>query len=115
MFHQLSGLSGALAYTALVAAVGVALLVAMTRVHKGGSFLMGCSVVLVTLDLFDKLSFFNEWQLGAGVVLAAGAEALRPLRSSGAKVAGMHRSRALLRGRGMMRRLNAMIRSAWAM
>ncbi len=91
LFHQLSSISGALAYAVLVASVGVALLVAMTRVHKGGSFLMGCSVVLVTLDLFDKLSRFNEWELAAGVVLAAGAEALGSFGPAGATVAGAYR------------------------
>jgi hypothetical protein len=37
---------------------------------------MACSVVLMTLNLVDKVSNFNEWQLAAGLVLAAGAEAL---------------------------------------
>ena len=99
VFHQLSSVSGALAYAVLVASVGVALLVAMTRVHKGGSFLMGCSVVFVTLDLFDKLSRFNEWELAAGMVLAAGAEVLASFERSDAKVAGTYRGRALLRSR----------------
>jgi hypothetical protein len=96
VFHQLSSLSGALAYAVLVLTVGVALLIAMKRVHRGGSFLMACSVVFVTLDLFSKVAFFNEWQLAAGVILAAGAEALGG--RSGAKVVATHRVRALLGG-----------------
>jgi hypothetical protein len=76
LFHPLSEVSGALAYGALVVCVGTALVVAMKRVHNGESFLMGCAVVLVTLDLVDKVSRFNEWELAAGVALAAGAEAL---------------------------------------
>ena len=62
--------------------MALSLLVGMKRVYKGGSFLMACSVVLVTLDLLDKVSRFNEWELAAGVVLAAGAEALGPFGGS---------------------------------
>jgi hypothetical protein len=87
VFHQLSIISGLLAYAVVVMLVGVALLVAMARVHRGGSFLMGCGVVFVTLDLVDKLSRFNEWELAAGVMLAAGAEALRSVGPSAARVA----------------------------
>jgi hypothetical protein len=86
VFHPLSNVSDVLAYAVLLVGLGVALLIAMVRVHEGGSFLMGCSVVLVTFDLFDKLSRFNEWQLAAGVVLAAGAEALGSLVGSDAQV-----------------------------
>jgi hypothetical protein len=76
LFHGASEVSGSFAFVLLLIGVGLALMVAMKRVHNGGSFLMACSVVLVTLDLFDKVSRFNEWELAAGVVLAAGVEAL---------------------------------------
>ncbi len=77
---------------------------------------MGCSVVLVTLDLVDKLSRFNEWELAAGVVLAAGAEALGSFGCSGSQLAGRSRARALLRAsRRCAGRLKAMISSARAM
>jgi hypothetical protein len=66
-------------------------------VHKGASFLMGCSVVFVTLDLVDKLSRFNEWELAAGLVLAAGAEVLGSFGRSDAEVVRTNRRRALLR------------------
>jgi len=88
VFHQLSSLSGVLAYAVLVVGVGAALLLAMAMVRKDGNFLMGCSVVFVTLDLVDKLSRFNEWELAAGVVLAAGAEAVGTFRRTDADVAG---------------------------
>ncbi len=97
LFHQLSDVSGALAYGALVAGVGTALVVTMKSVHNGESFLMGSSVVLVTLDLFDKVSRFNEWELGAGVVLAAGAEAL------GGAGRGERRTGRSVQDRGSMR------------
>ena len=59
---------------------------------------MSCGVVFVTLDVVDKLSRFNEWELAAGVVLAAGAEALAMFEESGARdAAGERPSRALLR------------------
>jgi hypothetical protein len=58
-------------------------------------------VVFVTLDLVDKLSFFNEWELAAGLVLGAGAESLGSFGRSRAKMAGTYAGRALLRGRGM--------------
>jgi hypothetical protein len=86
VFHQLSIESSVLAYAVVLVCVGVALVVAMARVYKDGSFLMGCSVVFVTLDLVDKLSRFNEWELAAGVVLAAGAEALGSFRGQNAYV-----------------------------
>jgi hypothetical protein len=76
IFHHLSDISGVLAYLALVVGIMVALTIAMKRVHEGGSFLMGCSLVLMTLNLVDKVSNFNEWELAAGLILAAGAEAL---------------------------------------
>jgi hypothetical protein len=75
VFHQLSRLSETVAYAVLVGGVGVALIFSMRRVHGGGSFLMACGVVLSTLNVLDKVSFFNEWELAAGVVVAAGAEA----------------------------------------
>ena len=61
VFHRLSDVSGVLAFGVLVVGVGVALLVGMKRVHNGQSFLMACGVVVVTLDLLDKVSRFNEW------------------------------------------------------
>jgi hypothetical protein len=83
--------------------VGAALLVAMARVHNGGGFLMSCGVVFVTLDLVDKLSRFNEWELAAGVVLAAGAEALGSFGRWDAPVAGQGFTALLRRPRGAER------------
>ncbi len=78
VFHLFSRASGAFGYLVLAAGVLAALAMAMARVHQDGSFLMGCGLVLMTLNLVDKVSRFNEWELAAGLVLAAGAEALRP-------------------------------------
>jgi hypothetical protein len=104
VFHQLSNLSPVLAYAALVASLGAALLIAMTRVYKGGSFLMSCGIVLATLDLFDRISFFNEWQLAAGVVLAAGAEALSSFAGPGKRLPSGSEGSPVLRTRGMKER-----------
>jgi hypothetical protein len=104
VFHQLSNLSPVLAYAALVASLGAALLIAMTRVYKGGSFLMSCGIVLATLDLFDRISFFNEWQLAAGVVLAAGAEALSSFAGPGKRLPSGSEGSPVLRNRGMKER-----------
>ena len=84
IFHPLSQVSGVLAYLVLGAGVTVALVAAMRNVHKGGSFLMGCGLVLMTLNIVDKVSRFNEWELAAALVLAAGSEALGSVAVRGA-------------------------------
>ena len=76
LFHLLADLTGGLGYVALVLGMLLALTISMVRIRKDASFLMGCSVTLVTLNLFNKISRFNEWELAAGLILAAGAEAL---------------------------------------
>jgi len=76
VFHLLSGVSSAMGYLVLIVSVAVALVVAMKRLYRGGGFLMECGLVLMTLDFVDKVSRFNEWELAAGLVLAAGSEAL---------------------------------------
>jgi lysylphosphatidylglycerol synthetase-like protein (DUF2156 family) len=77
VFQHLSDISLILAYLVLIAGVVAALGVAMWRARHGGGFIMGCALLLTTLNLVDKVSNFNEWQMAAGLVLAAGAEALR--------------------------------------
>lgn len=85
VFYKISELSTALAYAVLVVGVTVALVAGMRRLRNGGNFLMSCAVVIVTLNVVDKVSRFNEWELAAGLVLAAGAEALDLLPSREAK------------------------------
>ena len=46
---------------------------------------MGCSVVLVTLNLFDKVSRYNEWELAAGIVLADRGRGVRSSQPWGAE------------------------------
>ena len=75
-FHVLSEVAGGLAYTALVIGMLLALTISVVRIRRGDSFLMGSSVTLVTLNLLNKISRFNEWELAAGIILATGAEAL---------------------------------------
>ena len=82
-FHLLSEVAGGLAYTALVIGMLLAITISVVRIRRGASFLMGSSVTLVTLNLLNKISRFNEWELAAGIILAAGAEALT---SSGLRV-----------------------------
>lgn len=76
MFHDFAQVSGTLAYVLLALGVAIALVLAMRWTHKDGSFLLGCAVVLVTLNLFDRITRFNEWELAVGLTLAAAAELL---------------------------------------
>lgn len=76
LFRDLSELATPVAYVVLVAALLTALVLTVRRVHLGGSFLLGCGVLLASFDLFDKVTRFNEWELVVGILLAAGAQAL---------------------------------------
>lgn len=76
VFAPLSRIAPSLAYAALVGATVVGLGVTAYRVRLRGCFLYGCGMLLLTIDLFDKITRFNEWQLGAGLLLAGGAEAV---------------------------------------
>lgn len=56
----------------LVAGTLVALLLALWRVQKDtAGFLIGAALVMSAFNLMNKQSFFNEWELAAGLASAA--------------------------------------------
>ncbi len=58
------------AATAMVTVVAVALVAWRVRLDTFG-FLLGSAAVMAMFNLTNKESFFNEWELAAGLVLAA--------------------------------------------
>ncbi len=58
------------AVTAMATLAALALVVWRVRLDTFG-FLFGSAVVMATFNLLNKASFYNEWELAAGLVLAA--------------------------------------------
>ena len=55
----------------VVATLGAMALVVWRLPHDTYGFLLGSAVVMAAFNLANKQSFFNEWALTAGLVLAA--------------------------------------------
>ena len=69
----------------VVATLGAMALVVWRLPHDTYGFLLGSAVVMAAFNLANKQSFFNEWALAAGLVLAALAfgQATAPRQAGG--------------------------------